>query len=288
VTKDIDVTFTSGAPGFFASLQWCLEVMAYCLEYECRPKFNLTTNYCNSNEDWFDNYFEYRQGIPRDAPKYTVKSPDELWERLGVEPYEPQLHLDQKDPEKLDRLYGPYVWNRFARIRPEVITTADFLAENMFLHPTLGLHYRGSDKTRPEYGCLAEGPFMRFQECFDALPFKGFRFRSIFVATDEPEFLSFIKERSPLPVVTLDDSSIMPTGNTPIFCRQDVTPRKKAVEALLNVMLMARCDLLLKMSSFMSAWAKIFNPALRVYSLTKPNPGVCWYPERCFPMWKKR
>ncbi|HZZ10818.1 MAG TPA: hypothetical protein VFE79_08990, partial [Paraburkholderia sp.] len=50
-------------------------------------------------------------------------------------------------------------------------------------------------------------------------------------------------------------------------------------EALVSSLLLSRCGFLVKTPSYLSAWSKIFNPALPVKLVSPPRPDAFWFPD---------
>ena len=83
---------------------------------------------------------------------------------------------------------------------------------------------------------------------------------NIFVATDEPEFLDFMTNRfGSERVIDLDCQEIY-SGRAPHSTPGD--PAVKASEAIRSILTLARCGLLIRTRSHLSAWAKILSPSL--------------------------
>jgi hypothetical protein len=73
-------------------------------------------------------------------------------------------------------------------------------------------------------------------------------------------------------------ATYLPKGNTPIhFSGHPGLAIGR--EALVTCLLLARCGFLLKTASYLSAWAKIFNPSLDVL-LISPTLGTGFFPDR--------
>ena len=51
-------------------------------------------------------------------------------------------------------------------------------------------------------------------------------------------------------------------------------------DAIVNALILSRCDALMKTSSILSAWSKLFNPGLPLIMLNKPFEQCRWFPER--------
>jgi hypothetical protein len=59
-----------------------------------------------------------------------------------------------------------------------------------------------------------------------------------------------------------------------------------AKEAMLDSLCLARCNLVLKTASQLSAWSKIWNPQLEVYNVNEfLRP---WFPDSAIPLWQER
>ena len=54
----------------------------------------------------------------------------------------------------------------------------------------------------------------------------------------------------------------------------------KGEEALINCLLLSKCNMLIKNSSFLSAWSKVFEPTLPVVMIYRDSPESQWFPER--------
>jgi hypothetical protein len=53
-----------------------------------------------------------------------------------------------------------------------------------------------------------------------------------------------------------------------------------ARDAIVNCLILSRCEALLKTASILSAWSKLFNPRLPVVMLNRPPDEHLWFPER--------
>jgi hypothetical protein len=54
---------------------------------------------------------------------------------------------------------------------------------------------------------------------------------------------------------------------------------KKGEGALIDCLLLSRCNTLIRTTSFLSAWASIFNPKLPIVLVNRPYPNKFWFPE---------
>jgi hypothetical protein len=115
----------------------------------------------------------------------------------------------------------------------------------------------------------------------DAQLTRSGRFDSLFVASDEQEFIDFVQRsflRS-ISVVWHDDEQRSRTG-VPVHHAVSGSGFRRGQEAVLNCLLLSRCSALLKTPSILSGWAKLFNPALPVTLLADPYQRYQWFPDR--------
>ena len=54
----------------------------------------------------------------------------------------------------------------------------------------------------------------------------------------------------------------------------------KGKEALINCLLLSRCNVLIRTASFLSAWSSFFNPKFPVIMLNTPYEHKLWFPDR--------
>jgi hypothetical protein len=140
----------------------------------------------------------------------------------------------------------------------------------------LGIHFRGTDKS-------SEAPRVSWSHCLAILE-AHLRdrpdFQGVFVASDEQAFVRFIaKSVKRRPVYWRDDHYRSSDGR-PIHTTVGVVGGyEKGQDALVNALLLSKCSTLIRTTSFLSAWASIFNPTLKVVLLNKPYEGKIWYPE---------
>ena len=141
------------------------------------------------------------------------------------------------------------------KIADDVIAEVDaFCADQQIGSETLAIHYRGTDK-------YLEAPRVHIGRMIDLVAEHADRYSSIFVATDEPEFLMEMREHFPHKKVRdLNCKWIYPNSQP-----AHLTPgngAEKAREALLTMLVLSRCGLCIRTPSNLSEWAQVFNPDL--------------------------
>jgi len=147
------------------------------------------------------------------------------------------------------------IWTEYFRVPQRVLGRAD---EILPKGRVLGVHYRGTDKqttswdsnpiTQEQYVTLITD-FLEDRKDFDV----------IFAATDEFSFINRLRSSIDLPVVALGEVDFhMATEAT-------VSRVEKTDRALLDCILLSRCNCTLETSSALPSFAKLFNPALEIY-----------------------
>ncbi len=264
--------------GLFAHLEWFLEICVHCERHGLTPCFSSTSpQYVDADKgpDWFAYFFENRQIEPEDVER--IKSGlvpicriDGI-RQLGLpENYDPQLNL-----ELASKLVRKYIG-----LKNEIVEQVDDFCERRFGDGfVLGIHFRGTDKgaeaplvSRAAY----KESIMRFLEQHGAVD-------ALFVSSDEQRFIEYIEGEfgGRLSVIYHDDrerSSV--DSNVAVHRRKTGDRFRKAEEAVMNCLLLSRCNSLIKNASFLSAWSKLFNPDLPVILLNSPHERQLWFPDR--------
>jgi hypothetical protein len=164
----------------------------------------------------------------------------------------------------------------------ELVDNFITMSPNTNFNNTLGIHYRGTDKntdftqTNPvsmEYMCsivsdiLKEKPYLN----------------QIYLATDENEFISFLKTRlqGTIPVLSCGETvfwkAIDPENNI-----------SKAKEAVRDCVLLSKCKIVVKCQSALSAFSKVLNPSLEIYriSASKKFCDIPYWPDAYIPIYE--
>lgn len=180
---------------------------------------------------------------------------------------------------------GAELFHRNIQVKRSIVAIADrFWSRHVSGRRVLGVHYRGTDKFRTEAAPVdfeAIGSVVRDRF--------GQGYEGIFLATDDLAFFRFLDDSDLHPHLVYVHS---PRGHDPQFLSGDDNFRKGAM-AVLDSLLLSKCDLLVKTPSLLSAWSKVFRPDLELVLVGRPreNPygnaslvGQGFWPERCFWM----
>jgi hypothetical protein len=154
--------------------------------------------------------------------------------------------------------------SRYIRIKPYIQKKVDDFYNIHFKgHYVLGVHYRGTDKS-------AEAPRVSYESMCAAINEHLVRMRNqhlkIFVASDELSFMEFVEHKFPGLVVkyhmerALDPTPLHYHGHNKFELGEG---------AMIDCLLLAKCDFLIRTSSNLSYAASQFNPNLPVRNLNK-------------------
>src|SRR5208283_4540420 len=101
---------------------------------------------------------------------------------------------------------------------------------------------------------------------------------TVFVASDEPEFLRWLTGQGlGVELCSYDCQKVATGGRTNYL--SDGDGQRKGLEALVTILLLAKCDPVVRTPSHLSAWAKILNPEQEIVMLAKPYESAMTFPD---------
>ena len=263
------LTFHLESPvGLFAHLSWCLQIAAYCHPRGIVPRFVCTSpQYGDGGEDWFKMLFEQPK-LAAFAPR-VLENADAVQVREFEElPFYTQRLLTELTPAaKLQCEYFP--------VSPRLLAQADEFAQTNFPRgSTLGCHFRGTDK-----GIEAKRvAYETMTHCLHARLAKLGSNPVLFIATDEAAFIKHARSALNGVRVVSADVHRSTTGQA-LHLDPALRGRPQAEAALIDALLLARCDHLIKSPSALSAWSTLFNPQLGVTLVGRPFAHAMFFPE---------
>lgn len=163
----------------------------------------------------------------------------------------------------MERNHASEIINRYVKIKKTILDKINsYTMENFKEKFVIGIHYRGTDKK-------IESPRVSYKKMEDALntyiknnELKEYK---IFIATDEFAFLDYFLNRFPNQVLftTAERSS-----NDQAVHKSNYSPYSKGEEALIDCLLLSKCNYLLWTESCLSLNATRFNPELPHLKIT--------------------
>ncbi|TGX48674.1 hypothetical protein E5A73_20925 [Sphingomonas gei] len=264
---DVQVEFTNARIGFFAQMNFCLNV-AYYAEMTGRRVF-ITLSSANYRDpehgpNWLHYFFEeLHSSRPRKNRDKRIRIRDCCQLPFNTDAFSLQSAHD--------------LFFRHFAIRPDITAALKYEAERMGVDDsTLGVHYRGTDKYLEAERVARSTAIAKIRSLLQGDPSVG----KVFVASEDAIFVRMMHaEIATVPVVSLSDA-VRSEDDSPVHL-SGLRPGNRAMgrDALLNCLMLARCGRLVRTTSFLSAWSVIFNPAIRVSMLNQPRPECLWFPE---------
>jgi len=266
--------------GFFANLNFCLHFLYYCDRAKLVPYITFTSpNYLDRRLGpcWFAYFFDNlaldAEGLQR-VQRGDVRTCEARDNReMGFTKAFNREYYSKISIQLANELVVKYIG-----IKREISDEVEhFVKENFRGRKILAIHFRGTDK-------LIEAPRVSWDYCkltinnyLNAHP----DVNCIFVASDESLFVDYIcREFSDITVCHHNDRQRSSGTRALHLDYESGDNYHKGEDALVNCLLMAQCDALIKSSSLLSAWASVFNPSLPVVLLNRPHREEdLWFPE---------
>ena len=253
--------------GFFSNFILILNHLHFCDQTHKTPLvyWNINSFYYDAN-GWHgvrDNVWEY----------YFYQVSNSSYE-LGY-----KMHTQYESPDKFNFLPGPFnhphisqekremgrkLIDKYIRIKPHIHEKIEsFIEENFIGYQTIGIHYRGTDKFT-----TGESRIIGMQEILDIAYAKAQEFSNsqFFIATDQEEFIMFAQ-------------NYFKGKNRLIFYNTFRSPNEKSIhhphshsarpsmaqigeDTLIDMVLLAHCNFLIRTPSNLSVVSLIWNPQL--------------------------
>jgi hypothetical protein len=194
--------------------------------------------------------------IHREDPEQILRRPVDTPERLQTfwdrhRPEDPVAWFERK------RKLGSRAVSQLLRIRPHIRSAADdFFERHLQRTFAFGVHIRGTDLAYAE----ATPPERYFQEIAGLASTKGLSDFKVFLATDQEQFVDAFQREYGERVVTFSESHS--NNEVPTFLRSEFGPYKLGQEVIIDILLLSRCQHLLKGASAPGEYAMWFSPAL--------------------------
>jgi hypothetical protein len=273
--------------GFFAQLTYCVLIVKACLEKNIEPYFFLNNDISvqrGLGANALSYYFEHRNLTREQQIGCYVGAFEKNGIKIGSRWDLNFFARGAPTREISNELVGidegrGYFTNTFV-LKGWVSRLVDEFWEGKLGNGTVGVHFRGKDKFGTEADPVGYGDVFKVlrQQLSEG-------YARILVCTDDPEFNAACKAEFGFRVVNSRSSfdrinHFEDTGKN----------FRKNAEALIDCLLLSRCDLLIKTPSLLSAWSVVFNPNLRVICIGRPfqRPynetgleGYGYWPEKC-------
>ena len=166
---------------------------------------------------------------------------------------------------ELPRIRTHELIEKYVKLKPHIqekisnfCTT--FFKENFIL----GVHYRGTDKVAEAPELTYDAVSRNIQSTLDHIEYEDVK---VFIATDDENFLNFIKGKFPGKIIA--SNAMRSLDGNPVHQFETQKNYLKGEGAILDCMLLSNCHLLIKMASNLSDVSVEFNPNLPFIQLNK-------------------
>lgn len=264
--------------GFFAQLNWCLYILAYCEERALHPNIRLIGAQYGvaSNRDWFHDFFDEVEGNEHAGLSHGESNGNKV-AKLSIrhinETRFASLYASSMTIERAHQLFRSHY-----RIKPHIETYVnDFVTRELSNGAAIGVHYRGTDKK-------SEAEPVNWLSCFNSVikcASDHTEVKSVFLSSDDPRFIDWFSNhaKGTLTVISHPDEE-RSRDEQPVHTNRNGNGQRKGFEALVNCLLLSRCAALIRTASFLSGWSSIFNPLLPITLLNEPYACTQWFPDR--------
>jgi hypothetical protein len=247
---------------FGSTMTWILEILPYLKENNLYP-------------DWQIDTVCYGRIIPTlIIPKKVIMISDKvisISELRKKHRYRYIINSNKDACEMANQIFFEYF-----NISSEILEMVESYKEK-FTGKTLGIHYRGTDKMNKEAEYISKDIVLS-----NILSFlKENTYNTLVIITDEKEFINKMSQ-----ILSLKEYNIIITNSkkskntTPLHFQNNTID--DARDAIIDSLLLSKCDYVIKTSSCLSDWVKIWNPSIEVYNLNKFKHK--WFPQSIIPV----
>lgn len=206
--------------------------------------------------NWWRYYFEPLEIKNSIKSKLKVTSPDQnrnAWDKRKT----------------LSREQANALIKKYIKIRPSIKKNVkEFAREKFKDYFMIGVHYRGTDKAKEADPVSYDDALEVIEEYIDTLP-KKTKFK-IFIATDEVGFLEYMKSCYPKRIIAIE--AFRSENSDPVH-HSDNDSYLLGEQAIMDSLLLSKCDVLIRTSSSLSLWSTYFNPKVPVIMLNERRNG---------------
>ena len=167
--------------------------------------------------------------------------------------------------ELLERGRGFELIDRYIRPQPRMREKVEaYVSENFGDGVVIGIHYRGTDKFQEAVRVPYEDVMAAIRKIADGAALDNYK---LFVATDEQAFLDYMIKHYPDRILFRD--VFRSTDGRPIDVVNAHGNHRKGEDAVLDCLLLSRCDFLVRTSSALSLCSTLINPDMPVTLLNR-------------------
>jgi hypothetical protein len=263
------VNLNSDWLGLGARIVKTLEILLYCEENNLTPLIQYNYQQKNkANTDYFGELFYYKHANKKEFQKAKYTDTRYIYELGWKADYNIKLKLS----------FAKTLFDKYLGINQDILTEVDQFCKNNFHNKrVLGVHYRGTDKAGEAPPVAKETLLHEIREVLAERK----ELQILFLSSDDEQIIHYVKESGLIvPVVSREDAMRSNDGDQ-FHRKKEVSKLVVNRDAIINMLLLSRCNYLLKTASILSECSVIFNPSIEVKLLNKPHSeALTWWPLR--------
>jgi len=243
---------------FGSTLTWILEILPYLKKHDIYPNWDIDTQ-C------------YGLIFPGIIKPRKVTTTSNISITLQV------LKQTQSYKYSLSECTMAHdLFFEFFDISDDILQAVEII-KNQFGTKTLGVHFRGTDKFGKEADYISQEDVIKNITSFLSVN----DFDTLFIVSDDETFITAIKNvRCFSEKKLVFTNSLRSSDNKPLHFKGKNIERAK--EAMIDSLSLSNCNYVIKTSSCLSDWVKIWNPNIEVYNLNKFYYN--WFPQKIIPV----
>lgn len=250
--------------GIGAKISWCIEIFKYCEVKGLIPRIRFS--YPGSSKDYFSDYFSLKIS-PADSQKTAFTTFHFLHELGFPENYSAGLTLEE----------GSRLMQKYIRVNEPIRNEVKaFFDQHFSGKKIIGIHYRGTDKT----GEAPEIPYEKVKRNIEFTAKHYVKADAVFLSTDDQHFADYLAASMGQLRVIMRKDYKRSSDKKAVHINRSLDQYEVNRDAVVNMLLLAECDFLIKSSSFLSDISKLINPKLPVVMLNRPYEGLIWFPAK--------
>jgi len=258
------INLNSNGMGLGARIVNVLAILLYCDTKGYIPLFKFDYKGENNKIDYFKELFYYKNELPVSHPKIKYTSINDTSDLEWK-------NFDQ--PLRLNIAKG--LFDKYLGFNQDIIDEVNMFANKWFAgNRVLGIHYRGTDKS-------TEAPEVTYEELLKHVRnilAEDPSINRIFLSSDDVQVIHYLENSNlSIPIVYRDDAIRSDNGDQ-IHLKQENSKTTINRDAIVNCLILSRCDHLLKTASLLSDCSVVFNPAIRVSVINAPYKHKTWWP----------
>lgn len=244
---------------FGGTLTWILEILPYLKKNNIYPMWNINAIY-------------YGNIVPNIIKPKIINST--ITNKIDL------LELKKLYSYKFTKdefINAHNIFFEYFDICDDILNTVHAIQQK-FGKKSLGIHYRGTDKSIESEFISIEDVIKNMNNFLLLYP----DIDTLFIASDEEIFINKIQnEFLNKNYILIFTNSFRSNNSIPIHFINTININK-AREAMVDSLLLSKCNYVIKTSSCLSDWVKIWNPYIEIYNLNKFFYD--WFPQAAIPV----